>query len=106
MPGRKRSESVSITVDDRSKRFKSEHSPVKAVNHIASFADGLFNDSNVQELHQAYEESGPFLHVVVDELLQNNLLVKVKDECLSELSFSEKETDIYKVSMTASGPPL
>ena len=98
MPGRKRAESVSIVVEDRNKRLKSEHGPVKVTNHVTNFADGLFNDSNVQELNRSYKDSGPFLHVVVDELLQNDLLSKVKGECLGELSFSEKETDIYKVS--------
>ena len=97
MPGRKRAESVSITVDDRNKRLKTEHGAAKAVNHVSSFADGLFNEKNVQDLEKVYKDSGPFLHVVVDKLLQNDLLSKVKDECLGELSFSEKETDIYKV---------
>ena len=33
----------------------------------------------------------------VDKLVRDDLLLGVKDECLSELSFTEKETDIYKV---------
>ncbi|KAJ2988358.1 hypothetical protein NUW54_g9139 [Trametes sanguinea] len=52
------------------------------------------------KLHTEYDGSNPFKHVVVDKLFQDDLLQRVKDEALSELSFSEKETDIYKVYQT------
>ena len=36
-------------------------------------------------------------HIVIDKIFTENLLTKVKDEILEHLSFTEKETDIYKV---------
>lgn len=61
------------------------------------FANDLFEDSNITRLHSAYGDSTPFKYAVVEKLFQEDLLRAVKDECLSELSFTEKETDIYKV---------
>lgn len=82
------------------KRLKSSHisepaSPTS--DSTPHFATGLFAPSNIHRLHTEYEGSAPFKHTVVEKLFQDDLLHKVKDEALAELSFSEKETDIYKV---------
>ncbi|KAH9049740.1 nuclear protein [Lactarius hengduanensis] len=47
----------------------------------------------------------PFKHALVQKLFQDDLLQQVKDECLSELHFTEKETDIYKVNQTVAFLP-
>lgn len=83
------------------KRMKMSHiSNPEAV--AERFANDLFNPSNIHRLHGEYEASQPYKHVVVDKLFQDDLLQKVKDEALAELSFAEKETDIYKVCMSVS----
>ena len=64
---------------------------------VSRFHNGLFEHENISRLHSSYDASAPFKHTVVDKLFQHDLLVNVKDECLRELSFTEKETDIYKV---------
>ncbi|KDQ57021.1 hypothetical protein JAAARDRAFT_35618 [Jaapia argillacea MUCL 33604] len=64
------------------------------------FAPGVFDDLNVQRLRMAYQSSRPFKHAIVPKLFQDDLLQAVKDECLAELNFTEKETDIYKVNQT------
>lgn len=61
------------------------------------FAPELLHPNNIHRLNSEYGASGPFKHAVVEKLFQDELLKSVKDEILSELSFSEKETDIYKV---------
>ena len=66
----------------------------------ACFAGGVLGSDNIQRLASSYRSSDPYLHVVVEKLFQDDLLSKVKDECIGELSFTEKETDIYKVRMT------
>jgi hypothetical protein len=66
------------------------------------FATGLLDHTTIQELHAAYSTSAPFKHAVVQKLFQDDLLEKVKDECLTELSFTEKETDIYKAKYLTS----
>ncbi|KAJ6515441.1 nuclear protein, partial [Mycena sanguinolenta] len=64
------------------------------------FADGVLNHTSVAQLHGGYVSSEPFKYAVVEKLFQDDLLQKVKDECMSDLNFTEKETDIYKVNQT------
>ncbi|TFK28940.1 nuclear protein [Coprinopsis marcescibilis] len=66
----------------------------------AKFANALFDHNHIARLHTSYDSNQPFKYAVVDKLFQEELLKKVKDEILSELSFTEKETDIYKVNQT------
>ena len=47
-----------------------------------------------------YVESTPFKHVVIPKLLDSELLEKAKEEIISQLSWTTKETDIYKVNQT------
>lgn len=62
----------------------------------AYFAANLLSASNVASLSEQYHSSNPFKHVVIDKIFQESLLMKVKDEIVEHLSFTEKETDIYK----------
>ena len=63
-----------------------------------NLATGLLNKENVKRLKQEYADSEPYKHARIETLFQDDLLRKVKDECLTHLSFTEKETDIYRVS--------
>ena len=63
-----------------------------------TFATGLLDEENVKRLRQEYANNEPFKYARVETLFQDDLLRKVKDECMSHLSFTEKETDIYRVS--------
>ena len=84
------------------KRLKTFHnSTLKVDSTMNHFAEGTLNAGNIQKLNHYYTTSAPFKHVIVDTLFQDQLLIDVKDECQRELSFSEKETDIYKVSVLA-----
>ena len=62
----------------------------------SQFAGEIFNHNYIAKLHTDYLDSNPFKHTVVEKLFQDELLVKVKDECL-RLNFTQKETDIFKV---------
>jgi prolyl 3-hydroxylase /prolyl 3,4-dihydroxylase len=64
---------------------------------IACFAPDLLDADNVDRLAASYASGEPFKHALVEKLFRDDFLQKVKDECLSELHFTEKETDIYKV---------
>ncbi|KAG6861832.1 hypothetical protein C0995_011129 [Termitomyces sp. Mi166 len=96
---RTHSRSRSRSPDAAQKRLKTSHtsSPTRPADY---FANGLFDHNITSKLHVAYEAARPFKYAVVEKLFQDDLLKKVKDECLSELSFTEKETDIYKVNQT------
>ncbi|KAJ7068716.1 nuclear protein [Mycena amicta] len=84
------------------KKLKSSHvSPPSApADPTPHFSTGLLDHCNIAQLHSGYTTNEPFKYSVVEKLFQDDLLQKVKDECLSELSFTEKETDIYKVNQT------
>jgi len=73
--------------------------PANPQDVIACFAPDLFDTSNVDSLAATYSTNEPFKHALIDKLFCDHLLHKVKDECLSELHFTEKETDIYKVRL-------
>ncbi|KAI0268215.1 nuclear protein [Gloeopeniophorella convolvens] len=87
------------------KRLKVGHqsstsNPATIDDPRACFAPDLFDPACVSRLASSYSTSEPFKHALVEKLFQDELLQQVKDECLSELHFTEKETDIYKVNQT------
>ncbi|KAF9508132.1 hypothetical protein BS47DRAFT_1377768 [Hydnum rufescens UP504] len=51
-------------------------------------------------LNLAYTRSEPYKHCVIDALFNPELLFDVQSEIIGGLSFTEKETDIYKVHQT------
>jgi hypothetical protein len=84
--------------DSLLKRIKITHTSPEpeGANLLAQFADAVLDAANIHKLHINYIESEPFKYAVIDALFQDNLLQNVKNDCMN-LSFSEKETDIYKV---------
>ncbi|TFK59453.1 hypothetical protein BDN72DRAFT_851290, partial [Pluteus cervinus] len=75
-------------------------STVEEDDPTKEFAPDLFDHNHIARLQSSYVSNQPFKYAVVEKLFNDDLLKSVKDECLSELSFSEKETDIYKVNQT------
>ena len=63
-----------------------------------NLATGLLTEENIQRLRKEYANNEPYKYARVETLFQDDLLKKVKEECLTHLSFTEKETDIYRVS--------
>lgn len=86
--------------DCRRKRLKTGHSlSASSTNYAPHFYPGLLEESSIHSLRTSYANSEPFRFGVIENLFQDELLRGVKDECLNELSFTEKETDIYRVSV-------
>lgn len=81
----------------RQRRSGSFHNDVDAG---PQFAANLLSASNVKLLSEQYNAAMPFKHVVIDKIFPESLLMRVKDEILQHLSFTEKETDIYKAGGT------
>ena len=79
--------------------------PATTEDVIGCFAPDLLDADNVDKLAASYASSEPFKHTLVEKLFRDDFLQKVKDECLSELHFTEKETDIYKVRSPIEPPP-
>jgi hypothetical protein len=90
------------------KRIKASHgSPTLAESAEGGdptpyFAPEVLDHDTIFRLRTSYLAAQPFKYAVVEKLFQDELLKAVKDECLSELNFREKETDIYKVRSSTS----
>src|SRR5436309_2454424 len=98
-PTRVRSPSPSPSVQPSPKKSKTESSAPYDEGVASKFAPNLFHTENVTRFKEEYTGSAPFKHAIVGQLFDDTLLRKVKDEILGQLSFSEKETDIYKVGV-------
>jgi uncharacterized protein (DUF2249 family) len=98
-----RTRSRSPSPDTVAKRLKTAHNLSTGEALIVSadptphFSNDLFDHNNIARLNSDYLANTPFKYAVVEKLFQDELLKSVKDECLAELNFTEKETDIYKV---------
>ncbi|KAF8530907.1 Oxoglutarate and iron-dependent oxygenase degradation C-term-domain-containing protein [Gautieria morchelliformis] len=82
-----------------SKRLK-PNPPTEDPKLVSRFAKDLLTDANAMKLKRFYQESHPFKYCVLDRLFEDNLLRNAKDECVGELCFTEKATDIYRVYQT------
>lgn len=63
------------------------------------FHKGLMEAESTATIEKEFKESKPYLHCKIDTLINDDLLKRVRKEILSNLHFTLKETDIYKVSM-------
>ncbi|KAI9883372.1 MAG: alpha-1,6-mannosyltransferase [Watsoniomyces obsoletus] len=63
----------------------------------SAFREGLFDRDNLESQTKAYSNSQPYKHGVIQGLMDPNLLRSVRQEIRSSLSFTPKETDIYKI---------
>lgn len=86
-------------IDRESKRVKlSEELSDCSVKSL--FAKGLLEPKSIEEHAASYSSSTPYKHSLIPQLFQDDLVRKVRQEIKSNLVFTEKETDIYKVKQT------
>ncbi|GAA5946639.1 hypothetical protein JCM3765_000329 [Sporobolomyces pararoseus] len=64
------------------------------------FYPGLLDSENVERLANAHASSEPYKHAVISQLFDQDFLRKARKEITEQLSFTEKETDIYKINQT------
>ncbi|BGP42707.1 putative component of NuA3 histone acetyltransferase complex [Rhodotorula kratochvilovae] len=64
------------------------------------FHTTLLEPSNVARLRSAHEASTPYKHAVIDQLFDEDFVRRARKEITEQLSFREKETDIYKINQT------
>ncbi|KAI4102074.1 MAG: hypothetical protein L6R37_004580 [Teloschistes peruensis] len=69
--------------------------PPRGLNGSSHFREGLLQQAS--EYHDQYLISEPYQHGVIHNLLDSQLLRKVRTEIQDNLSFTPKETDIYKI---------
>lgn len=78
------------------KRIKTEES-----NSVKNkFFPGLFDQESRDTIRKAVQISQPYPHCKISKLINDDLLRRVHKEIFSELNFTTKETDIYKVNQT------
>lgn len=94
-PGKGRTPTAESSNDPPAKRPRLD--PAGKDDVQASFRAGLLDPPVRRDLAGSYAKSKPYLHCVIDGLMEDTLLRKVKDEITSSLHFTVKETDIYKV---------
>ena len=61
------------------------------------FRSGLFDKKVLDTYTNDYATSTPYKHAVIHELVNDELLRSVRDEIRSNVEFTPKETDIYKI---------
>ncbi|KAK2610427.1 hypothetical protein N8I77_003856 [Diaporthe amygdali] len=76
------------------KRSKSSLSGSEAKSR---FREGLFEQHVLDTYTKGYAESSPYKHSVINGLVDDSLLRKVRAEIRENVSFTPKETDIYKI---------
>ncbi|KAM0749535.1 hypothetical protein T439DRAFT_315803 [Meredithblackwellia eburnea MCA 4105] len=64
------------------------------------FHSQLFQPANINQLASAHKDSKPYNHCIIDQLFDPAFLHKARKEIVQQLSFREKETDIYKINQT------
>ncbi|KAL6159562.1 putative component of NuA3 histone acetyltransferase complex [Exserohilum turcicum] len=62
-----------------------------------NFRHGLFDASVLAEYTNAYAQSQPYKHAVIQKLVNDTLLRNVRNEIREHIHFTPKETDIYKI---------
>ena len=61
------------------------------------FRKGLFDKSVLNSYTSEYATSSPYKHAVISDLVDDRLLRSVREEIRANVSFTPKETDIYKI---------
>lgn len=62
-----------------------------------NFRKGLFDSKVLKDYSQQYAKSEPYKHAVIQNLVDDTLLRSVRNEIRENISFTPKETDIYKI---------
>ncbi|KAJ3265780.1 hypothetical protein HDU76_012018, partial [Blyttiomyces sp. JEL0837] len=60
----------------------------------------LLDTSSAESLKSTYDKSEPYRHIVMKDVIDDTLLRGVRQECITQLHATHKETDIYRVFQT------
>ncbi|KAK5629942.1 hypothetical protein RRF57_005657 [Xylaria bambusicola] len=96
MPKAKRKAEEPHAVDQKPSKKKAKITPSNE-DAQARFRKGLFDKKVLDQYTREYSDSAPYKHAVIHELIDDKLLRAVRDEIKDNVSFTPKETDIYKI---------
>ncbi|KAF6814568.1 hypothetical protein CSOJ01_03970 [Colletotrichum sojae] len=84
-------------IDDKKPSKKKSKTTLSADVAKSRFRKGLFDKSVLDGYTTEYANSSPYKHSVISGLVDDKLLRSVRDEIRENVSFTPKETDIYKI---------
>ncbi|MCJ1315438.1 hypothetical protein MMC15_000757 [Xylographa vitiligo] len=76
---------------------KKRRNTIVREDYRSRFRSGLFDQISLEDERHNYTNSSPYRYGVISQLIEPNLLKNVRQEILENLSFTPKETDIYKI---------
>lgn len=82
------------------KRAKTASGTPAANGTLGVIRQGLLSDESRKQLRQDHDTSGPYTHLVLKELCDQELLRAVRNEVINNISATYKETDLFKVFQT------
>ncbi|KAK1688226.1 Oxoglutarate and iron-dependent oxygenase degradation C-term-domain-containing protein [Colletotrichum godetiae] len=88
---------ASSRIDDKRASKKKTKTTLSADVAKSRFRKGLFDKKVHDAYTKQYAESSPYKHSVINGLVDDALLRSVRDEIRENVSFTPKETDIYKI---------
>ncbi|KAF9870012.1 pkhd-type hydroxylase tpa1 [Colletotrichum karsti] len=84
-------------IDDKKPSKKKSKTTLSADVAKSRFRKGLFEKEVLDSYTSEYATSSPYKHSVISGLVDDTLLRSVRDEIRENVSFTPKETDIYKI---------
>ncbi|KAK2045931.1 hypothetical protein LZ31DRAFT_574935 [Colletotrichum somersetense] len=84
-------------IDDKKASKKKSKTTLSADVAKSRFRKGLFDKKVLESYTSQYATSSPYKHSVINGLVDDDLLRSVRDEIRENVSFTPKETDIYKI---------
>ncbi|KAK2065405.1 hypothetical protein LY76DRAFT_586449 [Colletotrichum caudatum] len=84
-------------IDDKKAPKKKSKTTLSADVTKSRFRKGLFDKKVLDSYTSQYATSSPYKHSVINGLVDDDLLRSVRDEIRENVSFTPKETDIYKI---------
>lgn len=79
------------------KKISIKQTPEEEAKAIEYFQSHVFEPSFKSQLTQSIRDSQPYRWGTIKNLISDDLLRNVRKEIMSEIEFTKKETDIYKV---------
>ncbi|KAH7163135.1 Oxoglutarate and iron-dependent oxygenase degradation C-term-domain-containing protein [Dactylonectria estremocensis] len=84
-------------IDAKAAVKKKSKPSLSAAEAKKRFRKGLFDRDVLDSYTEQYAQSAPYKHAVINGLIDDSLLRSVREEIKANVSFTPKETDIYKI---------
>ncbi|WIA40768.1 hypothetical protein OEZ86_004448 [Tetradesmus obliquus] len=89
-----------VDVQPASKKQKTAAAAADSGAAAAVIRQSLLSGDSRSQLRQQHDSSGPYTHLVLKELADEQLLRAVREEVIHNISATYKETDLFKVFQT------